>query len=135
MNGDACNPLALMAGPYDGSGYNVLPTDTGLSSSTKIGGFKFRTCLEDIARATASNTNTTTTTNFTSRLISFTIQGSPLPINIESFDVNAKIISHSFHSPPYPKPITTSSLSKDRVMDVTLMPSGRSKVLAIVVKR
>ena len=90
MNGDACNPLALMAGPYDGSGYNVLPTDTGLSSSTKIGGFKFRTCLEDIARATASNTNTTTTTNFTSRLISFTIQGSPLPINIESFDVNAK---------------------------------------------
>ncbi len=99
MNGDACNPIALTAGPYDGSGYNVLPTNTGLTSTSKIGGFKFKTCLEDVARAATTGTNTTTSTNFTSRLISFTIQGSPLPVQIKDLSVikneNSSLLSFS----------------------------------------
>ncbi len=83
---DYCSSINGSNGPDNGSPKTVTATSTGLSGSTKIGGFIFMTYLEDIRANINDNTCTTTSTTFTSTLNGFNVTNSPFSIDLISFD-------------------------------------------------
>lgn len=83
-----CSSINGSNGPDDGSPKTVTATSTGISGTTKIGGFIFTSYLEDIRAQINDNTCTSTSTSFTSTLNGFNVTVSPFSIDLVSFEVN-----------------------------------------------
>jgi len=81
-----CSSINGSNGPDNGNNKIITATSTGISGSTKIGGFIFMTYLEDIRANINDNTWSSTSTSFTSTLNGFDVTVSPFSIDLVSFE-------------------------------------------------